>query len=102
MSGSLPPALCMRSRTDITENVQTRLTSVTNPGMLSLAYAVGFTYTFDLLYTSLCLLSSGVWGLCTPELLPGSCLISTMESTCANKTEQAATRVKVRTDRNGG
>ena len=78
------------------------MTSVTNPGMLSLAYAVGFTYTLDLLYTSLYLLSSAVWGVCSPELLPASCLISTMESTCANKTKQVAKDVEVNTDRDGG
>lgn len=83
----------MRARSNILVNAQTRFTNVTNPGMLSLAYAVGLTYTFDLLYTSLCFLSSRVLGVCAPELLAGSCLISTMESICANKTEQEAMRI---------
>ena len=37
---------------------RTRLTIATNPGMLSLEYAVGLTYTFDFVYKSLYLLPS--------------------------------------------
>ena len=65
----------------------TFLTRATKPGMLSRAYAVGLTYTFDLLYISLHLLSSELASE-VPEVTSASwdaeCLISTIESTCSS------------------
>ena len=65
----------------------TRLTRATNPGILSFAYAVGLTYTFDLLYTNRYLSSSSAaLFLGSPDSGRSVRLISTIESVCTGVT----------------